>query len=409
LIHSDWGWIALVGAGVMVPDKRRRSLAAGGLGALLLALGALRVGGGPGPLPGSFAAGELALVVTGAAVLASAVLPAVRAGWRGPLATGFFVAGIGLLLGDIPALARADPVTLATALGVVAGVAMLAWMAAGMALRRLPPSDPVSPPRTEGRWIAVAGAGVLLAALGPHLLVIFGGVVLAAVSVSAEALRRRRRSSGWAVLITVAALAPAGWLLATIAGDQGLATSGLRELPLSPAAEALLAPMLLLAAWSVAGLWPMPRSALSGLAGLTGALLIARVAIPALPEGLDHWRPLAFPILAVGLWQAVISRRWPAALIGGTLFALISGSWHGVAAAWWLGAGAPAQGLGEYLGQRELAWLSCLAALAGGIGALPATAAGLEGEVVYTTLTVAGLAVLLAAGGSRRFTAPGEP
>jgi hypothetical protein len=41
--------------------------------------------------------------------------------------------------------------------------------------------------------------------------------------------------------------------------------------------------------------------------------------------------------------------------------------------------------------------LARLAALAAGVGVLPATAAGLRVEVVYTALTVAGAAALLAA------------
>jgi hypothetical protein len=41
----------------------------------------------------------------------------------------------------------------------------------------------------------------------------------------------------------------------------------------------------------------------------------------------------------------------------------------------------------------------CAAVLAAGYGAWPAAVAGLRAEVVYTTLTVAGIAVLLAAGG----------
>jgi hypothetical protein len=119
--------------------------------------------------------------------------------------------------------------------------------------------------------------------------------------------------------------------------------------------------------------------------------------VPALPEGLDHWRPLAYPILALGLWQAVAAHRWSAVLVGGALFALASGSAHGVPAAWWLGAGALAVGAADLFSHRAAVWLRPAAALAGGIGALPGTMAGLEREVVYTTLAVLGIAILLAA------------
>jgi hypothetical protein len=408
LIHPDWGWLALVGGVVLVPAIRPRRVAAGGLGALALALGALRVGDG-GPLPGDFAAVELALVLLGAAVLAAAVLPTVRGGRRGALAAALLTLGFVLLLGNLRPLAHAAPLPgTAAALGVVAGMAGLGWAGAGLVLRRLPAPGVGPGPRTGARWTGCAAAGVILTAIGPHVLLVFAGVVLGALAIGGDALDRRRFPAAWAVVIVAIVLGLAAWLLVTIAGDQSLATAALPDLPLSPAAEALLAPLLLLAAWSVAGIWPMPRSAVTGIAGLAGLMLIARVAVPALPEGLDHWRPLAYPILAVGLWQAVVARRWPAALVGGALFALIAGSPGGLAAAWWLGGAALGATIAEYLAQGELAWLPCLSAIAAGVGALPATTAGLEGEVVYTGVTVAGLALLLAAESGRGATPRGE-
>jgi len=404
LIQTDWGWLALVGGAVVLPDARMRRRAAGGLGALVLALAALRVGGGPGRLPTDFAGVELALVLIGIAVLAAAVFSAGRRGRRGALGSALVAAGLVLLLRDFGALVRVARLggTIA-ALGVIGGLAALAWAAAAAALRRVPlTADPGRP--IAVRWMAWAAAGVLLTALAPHVLLIFAGMALGTVAISADGIGRHRLSSLTPVVITVATLGAAGWLLVTIAGDQSLATSALSELPLSPAAETLLAPLLLLAAWSVAGLWPMGRSPLTGLAGLAGLFLLGRVAVPALPDGLEHWRPLAYPILGLALWQAVASRRWAAALIGGGLFALVSGTRDGVAAACWLGFGALAVAMAGFPA-RHAPWLLCLAMLAAGVGTLPGTAAGLEVEVVYTTITVAGVALLLAAGGRR---VPGE-
>ena len=45
MIHTDWGWMALVGSTVLLPDSRGRRLAAAGLGALVLALAALQAYG----------------------------------------------------------------------------------------------------------------------------------------------------------------------------------------------------------------------------------------------------------------------------------------------------------------------------------------------------------------------------
>ena len=398
MIHTHWGWLALVGGGVLVPAARGRRLAAGGLGALALALGGLRVSGDPGRMPGDIAAVEQALMVVGTAVLAGAVLPSVHASRPGAAAAVLAAVGLILLQADLQTVVRAaPPAGAAAAVGVVAGTALLAWVAGGRLLRRSRAGAALEG-RSSGRWIGGAAAGVLLAAIGPHILLIFAGVALAAGAIGAEGFSRQRFSAAWTIAITVATLGPAGWLLAAIAAGQGLAIVALPDIPLSPAAEASLAPLLLLAAWSLAGLWPLPRSPLAGLAGLAGVFLVGRVAVPALLDGLDHWRPLAYPLLAVGLWQAVASRRWASALVGGALFALIAGSRDGVVATWWLGTGALIAWVAASLARREAAWPWCLSALAAGLGALPATTAGLEGEVVYTTLTVAGLAVLLAAG-----------
>jgi len=378
----------------VLPRVGGRRIAAGGLGVLMLALAALRVG--PGRLPGDFAAVELGLILVGVLAMGRVAFPALRDGWRGKAGTALVAAGLAPLLDDIRALGQAAPPGAAVAaVGVIVSIAALVWEGLRVVLPRVPRGAPRDE-RVAPRWAACAAAGALLAAVGPHLVAVLVGVVLADAAVAADARGHRRFTAALAGAGALVALGAAGWLLATIAGDQSLATAALPQLPLSPAAEALLAPLLLLAGWSVAGLWPMVRSPLSGVAGLAGLFLVARVVAPALPDGLDHWRPLAYPMLALGLWHAIVARRWAAALVGGGLFALLSGATEGVAAAWWLGAGALAGGAAELLSRRA-AWLWCLAGLAGGIGALPGATAGLQAEVVYTTLTVLGVAALLAA------------
>jgi hypothetical protein len=108
---------------------------------------------------------------------------------------------------------------------------------------------------------------------------------------------------------------------------------------------------------------------------------------------------LAYPILAIGMWQGTASGRWPAVMVGGALMGLASGSVEGPRAAWCLGGAALVAELVALIPRREAAWVGCAAVLAAGYGAWPAAVAGLRAEVVYTTLTVAGIAVLLAAGG----------
>ena len=292
-------------------------------------------------------------------------------------------AGVVLLWGRLGTIARAAPLgASAAALGVVAVTAGLFWAAAHWVLARLGtrPGTPLE--AVDPRSVGVALAGVVLAATGPHLLIVGLGVLFASLAVWGGSARPRGFPATLPFLVTVAALIPAGWLFLAIAGEQGLAVVSLSDLPLSPAAEALLAPLLLVAAWSVTGLWPLPRSRVAGVTGVAGVLLLARVAVPALPQGLDHWRPLAFPILAIGLWQGIVSGRWATVMIAGALMALASGSAEFPAAAWCLGGAALATELAARLWPRRLGWVRCAAALAAGYGVWPATVAGLRAEVV---------------------------
>jgi len=400
LIHSEWGWVALVGSTLMLPDSRGRRVAAGALGALLLAMVGLQVGQGSGALPESFAAVEMALVVIGFSAFFWGVA---WAGWwetRGWMAAALGLAGVVLAWGSIAIIARAAPLGgTAAAFGVVGGAAGLAWAAARQVLARVDAVQRTAAEVKDSRTLGAAAAGVLLAGWGPHVLLVFLGVLLASLAAWHGSARSRGLRAALPAVVAVGALIPAGWLLLTIAGEQGLALTNISELPLSPAAESLLAPLLLLAAWLPLGLWPLERTRVAGIAGVAGLLLVSRVIGPALPEGLDHWRRLAYPILAIGMWQGTASGRWPAVMVGGALMGLASGSVEGPRAAWCLGGAALVAELVALIPRREAAWVGCAAVLAAGYGAWPAAVAGLRAEVVYTTLTVAGIAVLLAAGG----------
>jgi hypothetical protein len=398
LIQISWGWLALVGSMVLLPETRSWRLASAGLGALVLALAALRVTYGSGGLPEDFAAVEVALLVLGLAAVLGGMIRGAR-GRRGVLAAALAGVGVVLVSGRVETIVRAAPPgQSAAALGVVAVTAGLAWAAAHRVLARVGTRARAPLEAVDLRSVGVAVGGVVLAATGPHLLVVGLGVLLASLAVWAGEARPRGFRAALPFLLTAGALIPAGWLLLAIAGEQKLAVVSLSDLPLSPAAEALLAPLLLGAAWSLTGLWPLPRSRVAGITGVAGALLLARIAVPVLPHGLEHWRPLAFPVLALGVCQGIASGRWPAVMIAAALMALVSGSAEFPAAVWCLGGAALATELAARLWPRQPGWVRCASAVAAGYGVWPATVAGLRAEVVYTTLAVGGAAILLAAG-----------
>src|SRR6185437_11509632 len=243
---------------------------------------------------------------------------------------------------------------------------------------------------TTVRRAAIGGvaAGGLATAAGPHLAVVLMGVMVAAWS--AYALRRSagRPPVPLAPLLTLG-LVPAWWLLATIAGPDGLHMGALSAIPASPAAERLLAIPLLLAGWALAGLWPLQRQVPGELVAGIGVLLMVRVAIPVVPDGLEHWRPLAMPLIAAGTWHAALSLRRLLVAVGVAWVGLLGPGRDGTVAAALLLATALLAVLLSWRAIRSplLARVAAaVTALGFGSGALLAIESGLHAEVVYTVL-----------------------
>ncbi len=247
----------------------------------------------------------------------------------------------------------------------------------------------------SGRLLGVV-LGTGLAALGNHVALVFAGVVLAAWSgwlLQREAQRLTPLPLAPALSLL---LVPAYRLLSTIAGPEGLALSALPVIPLSPAAERLLAPPLLLVAWALGGLWPLHRQLPGALTAPAGALLIYRVGAAAMPEGLAYWRGAVFPLLVIGIWHAALARRLELVAVGGGLLGLASLDRNGIAGAGWLLATAAGM---EVLRRTRVGGALARGALIAmaGWGGVEATTGGLRAEVVYTVLAAAGAGVAMMA------------
>ena len=416
-VIAPLGWLALALGAALLEGGRERRLAAAGLLTLGLGLAAWRASSAD---PTALLAspdhlGHGFLVVNGGLLLlglGQVLWAAASGGSGGRPGVAMLATALGLVLlarlsaGLLLAGGLLRAASAAAALGL-AGAALLLLgrtIAATGPTRALglrlfsEPLRPASPANRRARGLAAAIlAGAAATALGPYLAVVFLGMIVAAWSAYFLFRPRGSRLGPLTPSLTFL-LAPAYWLLSTIAGPEGLSVAALPLVPLSPAAEALVAPALLLAGWSVAGLWPLHRQVPGALVGPLGALLLVRIGLPLAPDGLEYLRPLAVPVLIAGIWHAAARARWPLLAAGAGFLGVVGLTPAGSAGAGWLLGSALVLELGTMLSlpvstvrlTQAAAWVSAA------WGGLLVLEGGLRGEVVYTALGAAGLALLLA-------------
>ncbi|MGN6391837.1 MAG: hypothetical protein ACTHM9_06285 [Gemmatimonadales bacterium] len=406
MIHLSFPLLAACGA--LLSGRRAVrpiwcATVAGGIGLAALQAGDFHAPFGAervADLPLGFIGAEGALFLT-AAVLAvgGAWLAAVdRRGPTDVLAAAGAAAG-GLWIGSLASrfLATSGAGVFLPAVLVLAALVLLVRFAG----RRWPaPPLPADLDLRPTGVLPVILAGAILAAFAPWAGPVFVGVIIASVGgylALADGARRLPVSPLLALM-----LVPAWWLMRTIAGPEGLPVRGLADLPWSPAAELALAPVLLVSAWSLAGLWPLHRQVPALLTAPVGALLVARVVVPVAPDGLAHWRALAMPLIVLGLWHATLTRRRAASVAGLAWIGLLAGERSGEVGAALLFAGTMLLAGSEWVEGRErmlALGARVVGAVSAACGAVLVAAAGLHVEVVYTVLAVAALALAAARAG----------
>lgn len=404
---------ALIGAlAILLPAPRRGAALAGAV-ITALALASLQVAGGRQWLDAGLAPTYLAIT---AALLAFGVLLALRASlfpawddWpRARVNVSLLVLALGGYAVTLVAKAGGPLLSLGVLASLVAIVAGL-WLVVRFAgisgwiervrARRAERLAPVGDEKPDARKYALLGThllGAVLAVIGPHLVVVVVGVVLAAVSGWLIGRRAEARRRPWGLATGVVLLTLVTAALIQVAGETPLGLWALRNGPFSPAFEPLAALGFLLAAWPLLRFWPFHYEELGALTPFAAGMLLARVAGPVLPLGLGHWQPLIFPLLVLLTWGALVTGDWAQGaralgaagvitLIGGGPLAgglLLAGEGLLVLAAQWL----PARARGPVSGLLLLGMVPQL---------VPVLEAGLRTQTFYTVLLAASLALML--------------
>ncbi len=242
---------------------------------------------------------------------------------------------------------------------------------------------------TRRRLLLVTIAGTVLAVLGPHLYLVAGGALAAAIAASAAAWRR----DGWRrvpllALLAVPSLLFCGYYMAIIAGPTGLSVEALSTGPFSPAAEAMLLPPLALAALGFFAPWPLARLLPGPALSIVGVALLVRLGHGPLPDALDAWRTVFVPVAVLAAWGAAVSGRVRHAAAAAAFAACFAAGAGGERAAWILAAALLAQAVASARDDGAT-WrepLLVLAAALGTLGGAFALAALLRTEVVYGVL-----------------------
>jgi hypothetical protein len=323
--------------------------------------------------------------------------------------------GAGIVAGAWPLLRVAGAARGAlAALALVGSGALLRWLGGRLGLRRGAARVlrwTVSRPVGAGHWPRPLQAGLVIStALVGILPTLWSTLAAMAVAAWCAHAMARHRGDGpewpWAFL-AVAGLGAAVRYMAVIVGVTDPAMTALPDAPFSTPAEYLLAPGVLLAAWGLLGLPPFTRFAPGTLLAPVGLLVVYRVAVAGLPDGVDHWRPVLWSAVAAAMLIAAVARDRRQLVVAVALLALTAmDAGTGLAAALLLG-GAMVALAGPTLvphaprGAWRAGWLAC-----GGGGMLTLRAA-LPHEVVLSLVGV--VAVLLALSATGGHAAAPEP
>lgn len=308
------------------------------------------------------------LLLAGVVMSADATTELMRSGsWPATLAVVIVLVGVGLL---------------ALRLQASAG-----WRAFSRRLcRALWGPRPVARGGDARIWLGLAALGVLVSVAAPHALLILGGAILAAIT-SHVGFRRLGAVGKLPLLplVAVPALLVVGYFLRLIAGPIGLGASAFAEVPLSPAAQVMLAPWLIVAAALFAGPIALRRWLPGSAFALVGVALLLRMGHPLLGDALPGWETLFIPVGVLMLWLAAVAGAWnPAAGVAAWMAALVVAP-AASAGAWCLAVAA----LALVLRRRATAQagvtlvLTVVAAGCGAAGAAAALAALLQHQVVY--------------------------
>lgn len=343
------------------------------------------------------------LVLLGLVAVLTDVVHLWRQAARGPAVLAMLGGGLVAWAGLPLVASGVNPALAVTA----AGAGLLGWALlrtgqagfrgrlAGVLGRASPRNGAEAGSRTVSWWVAL-GAVLAMVLIPDGQVVLVAGMVMA---VAAHLAARRAGRVGVLPLlpiVLVPVLLVEAHYLRVIAGPVGLGTGTLADVPISPAAAAMLAPPFLIAAFVAASPVLLRRWLPAGLTALGGIALMVRLVHPLFGDALAGWETLFVPLGIVMLWCSALSDDWRgfAGMAAWTVALVVEPG--GAVAAWLLALTAALV---------VLPWPLYPVRLAGGLAAGAGLSLGLPAllmhQVTYALLAALAL-VMLVAGRSHR-------
>ncbi len=251
-----------------------------------------------------------------------------------------------------------------------------------------------APARGDIWWLGLALAGVIMVMARSPMMITVAGALAAAAGVHTLAMRLAGGPKFPALPLVAAALIPYAIMLHHLAGG-GWSLTDLQRVPFTTDIEIQLLPLVTVAAFGLAALWPVHGLIPRGVLAPVGGILLLRLGADLLPAGLYVWQPVLSPLALVSVWWGALTGRATLLLTGWAFQALVTGlpdARPGALGLLWVALGLGMLGGVPERHRSKVTRVLFAFAAVGIIWTLPAM---LQTQLVYSLLALGGVGVAL--------------
>lgn len=251
-----------------------------------------------------------------------------------------------------------------------------------------------APSRGDLWWVGSSLVGVIMVVSRSPVMVIVAGALATAAGTYVLALRLADGPRFPVLPLLTAALIPYAVVLHGL-GASSWSSMDYQFMALTTDIEIRVLPLVAVAAFGLAALWPVHGLIPRGVLAPVGGVVLVRLGADLLPAGLFLWQPVLSPLALVSVWWGGLTGRGTLLLTGWGFQALVTGlpaARVGALGLLWV---ALALGLLGMVPDRHRFWVTRVLYVFAGVGIISTLPAMLETQLVYSLLAVGGLGLAL--------------